>query len=44
MSIPFFGEVISREGVQPDPQKIKALMDMPVPKNKKELQAFFRYN
>ena len=40
MSIPFFGEVISREGVQPDPQKIKALTDMPAPKNKKELQAF----
>ena len=39
-SILFFGEVISREGVQPDPQKIKALMDMPVPKNKKELHAF----
>ena len=39
-SIPFFGEVISREEVQPDPQKIKALMDMLAPKNKKELQAF----
>ena len=39
-SIPFFGEVISRKGVQPDPQKIKALTDMPVPNNKKELQAF----
>ena len=36
----FFGEVISREGVHPDPQKIKALTDMPVPKNKKELEAF----
>ena len=36
----FFGEVISRDGVQPDPQKIKVLMDMPAPKNKKELQAF----
>ena len=32
--------MISREGVQPDPQKIKALTDMPVPNNKKELQAF----
>ena len=40
MSIPFLGEVVSREGVQPDPQKIKALTDMPAPKNKKELQAF----
>ena len=27
-------------GVQPDPQKIKALTDMMVPNNKKELQAF----
>ena len=39
-SIPFFKGVISREGVQPDPQKIKVLTDMPVPRNKKELQAF----
>ena len=39
-SILFFGEVVSREGVQPDPQKIKVLTDMPAPKNKKELQAF----
>ena len=40
MSIPFFGEVISRTGVQPDPQKIKALTDMLAPNNKKDLQAF----
>ena len=39
-SIPFFGEVISRRGVQLEPQKIKALTDMPAPNNKKELQAF----
>ena len=32
--------MISRKGVQPDPLKIKALTDMPVPSNKKELQAF----
>ena len=40
MSIPFFREVISRQGIQPDPQKVKALMEMLAPKNKKELQAF----
>ena len=34
MSIPFFGEVISRKGVQPDPYKVKALMDIPPPNNK----------
>ena len=39
-SIPFFGKVVSRRGIQPDPQKIKVLTDMPAPKNKKELQAF----
>ena len=39
-SIPFFREVTLRRGVQPDPQKIKALMDMPVPNNKRELPTF----
>ena len=37
---PFFAEVILRKGVQPDPQKIKALTDMRAPYSKKELQAF----
>ena len=40
ISIPFFGEVLLRKGVQLDPQKIKALTDMLVPNSKKELQAF----
>ena len=38
--MPFFGEVVSREGVQLDPQKIRPLAGMPVPNNKRELQAF----
>ena len=29
-----------REGIQPDLQKVRALTEMPVPINKKELQAF----
>ena len=40
MSIPFFGKVLLRKGIQPDPQKVKALTNMPAPKNKRELQAF----
>ena len=28
-SVPFFGEIISWHGVKPDPQKLKALMEMP---------------
>ena len=39
-SILFFSKVASREGIQPDPQKIRALTKMPAPQNKKELQAF----
>ena len=39
-SILFFGKVVSREGIHPDLQKVRALTKMPVPKNKKELQAF----
>ena len=44
MSIPFFGEVVLREGVHPDPQKVRALTKMQAPKNKRELQALLRYN
>ena len=40
ISIPFFGKVVSRECIQPDLQKIRALTKMPVQKNKRELQAF----
>ena len=39
-SIPFFGEVVTGQGVQPDPQKFRALTEMPAPKNKGELQSF----
>ena len=35
-AIPFFGKVVSRQGVQPDPQKVKALTKMLAPKNKRE--------
>ena len=40
MSIPFFGKVVARQGVQPKPQKVRVLTERPAPKNKKELQAF----
>ena len=39
-SVPFFGEVISRQGVKPDQWKLKVLTHMLPPKTKKELQAF----
>ena len=39
-TIPFLGEIVSREGIQPDLQKVRALTEMPLPKTKRELQAF----
>ena len=39
-SIPFFGEVISQNGVSPDPKKVQVLMDIPPHKYKKELVSF----
>ena len=39
-AIPFFGEVVSRNGMQLDLRKISTLTKMLAPQNKKELQAF----
>ena len=39
-SIPFFGNVISREGIKPDPKKIEAVKTMTTPTSKLELQSF----
>ena len=36
-SIPFFGNIISREGKKPNPRKLKVLTGMSSPKLKKEL-------
>jgi len=36
----FLGWVISESGVKPDPEKIKAVMDFPVPTTTKQLQGF----
>ena len=39
-SIPFFGEIVSRDDIQPDHRKVKALTKILPPNNKKELQTF----
>ena len=38
--VPFFGEIITRNGVQPYPPKLTAMMEMPPPKKKKNSNAF----
>ena len=39
-SIPFFGHVISDQGVKPDPAKMDAIKNMPTPTSKHELLSF----
>ena len=39
-SIPFFGHVISDQGIKPDPKKIEAIKTMTTPTSKLELQSF----
>lgn len=40
-SFGFLGHIISSEGVQPDPDKIKAMMDWQIPKTLIQLRVFF---
>ena len=35
MQVSFFDEIISRNGVMPNPQKHKAMIEIPPPKNKR---------
>ena len=39
-SIPFFGHVISRDGIKPDPKKMDMIRTMMMPTSKLELQSF----
>ncbi|KAK2725576.1 hypothetical protein QYM36_000169 [Artemia franciscana] len=36
--VKYFGHIISRDGIKPDPEKIRAIQDMPSPQSKEELQ------
>ena len=39
-SVSFAGYVISSDGIRPDPEKIRAITDFPVPKNASEVRSF----
>ncbi|KZS10218.1 Uncharacterized protein APZ42_025366 [Daphnia magna] len=39
-SLKVFGFIVSGEGISPDPEKISAARDFPVPRNVKEVQSF----
>ena len=39
--IPFFGNIIGADGIEPDPEKVTAICNMTAPTDVKELQTFF---
>ena len=39
-SLPFFGMILTENGIKPDPKKIEAIKNWPVPQNVTELQSF----
>ena len=39
-SVPFFGMMLTENGIKPDPKKIEAIKNWPVPQNVTEFQSF----
>ena len=39
-SVTFYGNVVSNQGLRPDPKKVNIIVKMPAPKNKTELASF----
>ena len=39
-SVPFYGNVISDQGLKPDPKKVDVIVNMPAPKDKTQLASF----
>lgn len=39
-SVKFLGNIISKEGLKADPEKVKAIIEMETPKNKEEVKRF----
>ena len=40
--VEYLGHVVTPDGVTPNPEKVRVVLDFPVPKNLKELRAFMR--
>lgn len=41
VEVPYLGHILTPTGIYPDPQKIVAIQNFPVPRNKLDLQSFF---
>ena len=41
-SVKFYGNIVSDQGLKPDPKKVDIIVKMPVPKDKTQLASFLR--
>ena len=39
-SVPFFDNILTDKGIKPDPKKVEAIKNWPIPQNIKDLQSF----
>ena len=39
-NVPFFGHILTKDGIQPDMSKVKLILDWPIPENQNKLQQF----
>ena len=40
-SVKYLGHIVSRDGVSPDPKKLSAVKDFPIPRRTKDVSAFW---
>ena len=38
--VPFYGNMLTNDGIKPDPKKVEAIQDWPIPEDRQQLQSF----
>ena len=38
--VPFYGNMLTKDGIKPDPKKVEAIQDWPIPEDPQQLQSF----
>ena len=38
--VPFYGNMLTKDGIKPDPKKVEAIQDWPIPEDRQQLQSF----
>ena len=38
--VPFYGNMLTKDGIKPDPKKVEAIQDWPIPEDRQQVQSF----